>query len=135
MEGLQKIIEFDTWLIVVSNSFNCQELILFDLVHEFSQTTILVGNFLKFLVKKVIFGLFDSALENFLIFNLFWNPILLQIFITILIPLYLGVLCDIDDLWVFVLYSAHIIGESLYDLFQNFSTWNILYVKPFDGFD
>ena len=129
------IVKFDIWLTIVLNSFDCQKLTLFDPVHEFSWIAILVSNFLNFLVEKVAFGLFDSALENFPIFDLLWNPILLQISMTILILPYLGVLCDNDNLWVFVPYSVCIISKILYNLLENFSAWNILYVKPFDSFD
>ena len=52
---------------------------------------------------------------------------------TIIVLPFLGVLSDIDNLWIFKPYFICKVGEWLNDLLENFFVWNILCVEPLDS--
>jgi len=66
-----KIFKFDTRMTVILNGLNCREFSLLDPIHELLWTILLVGNFIDFSIKKVIFHPPNHLFEFFLVFQSF----------------------------------------------------------------
>ena len=104
-----KIFKFNTRTTVILNGLDCREFSLLDLIHELLWTILLVGNFINFSIKKVIFHPPNHLFEFFLVFQLFWLSVHIEVPLTIIIPPGFGVLHDINFLRMFipVRYSSH----------------------------
>ena len=91
MKSLPQIVKFDIWLTIILNSFNSWKLVFSDPIYEFLWPTILISNFLKFQVKKIVFGFLNYTFKLFPIFNLFRLSIILQVSVIIIIPCHIQV--------------------------------------------
>ena len=86
MKSMPEIIDFQTRMAIILDSFNSRKLMFFDLIHEFPWTLFFVGNFLNLKIKKGMFGGLDCVLELLSILNTFECPILLKILAILYIP-------------------------------------------------
>jgi len=82
-------------------------------------------NFLNFDVEKYTFSLLDDTPKDSLIFELFWNSIVLKFSLTFLILLWFRVFCDINNFWVSELNFFYIVSKLLYYSFKIFLAWDV----------
>ena len=134
MKSLPKFINFKTRTIIVLNSFNGWQLLFVDQVYKFLWTVSFVGNFLDFLIKEWTFSSLNHFLKLFPIFQLFWRPISFKVSITASIPPTLGMFGNVDDLWVFGLYSFYSISKRLNRVFKRSNIRNSVYVNCSNSF-
>jgi len=98
-------------LTVVLYSFSSWKTSLFDPVHEFPRTALLIGDLVNFPIEEVLFYLLNHFFEPFSVFKLSKLSIHIQIPVTIVVPLYFGVFGNIYNLGIFVPYSINIISK------------------------
>jgi len=83
---------------IMLNGFNSRKLVFINLIYKFPWTSFFVRDFLNFLVKEGSFGTLNCSSELLPIFNMFGQPIFLEVFAILFIPPTLGVLGNIDNL-------------------------------------
>ena len=74
-----EIIDFQTRMAIILDSFNSRKLMFVNLIHEFSWTLFFVSDFLNLKIKEETFGDLNCILELLPILNTFECPILLKI--------------------------------------------------------
>ena len=114
------------------NGFSSWKFSLFDLAHELSRVTILVGNLFDFSIKEVLFCLLNSLFESLPAFQIFGLSVHVKIPTTIIVPPSFRMLRNIDLPGVFVPYSFDIIGKQMNDIFKSFSALNKVYFETLD---
>ena len=133
MTYLPQVIEFDIWIAIKLNCFDCWKLIFLDLIHEISWSAVSISNFLDFWIEKFVFCPFDCTLEFFPIFQSFGLSILLQTSTAILVPPNFGVFSNIYNFGIFKPDSFCTTSESLDDMFKIIFFMNVVCIKTFDG--
>jgi len=92
-------------------SFGSWKTSIFDPIHEFPRTTLLVGNLVDFSIEKVLFGLLNHSFEPFPVFKLSKLSICIQVPMTIVVPPCFGMPSDVYNLGMFVPYSVNIVSK------------------------
>jgi len=109
---------------IVLNSFSSGELSFLDPVHELSWTTSLVGNFINFTIKEILFHFLDSSSEFLLIIQTSQMLVSIKVSVTIIIPPDFEMPCNVDFLGVLMPYIVD-------DFFKNIDINNRISLEVF----
>ena len=109
---------------IILNSFSSRELSLIDLVHELPWTASLVGNFINFIVKELLFCFLNSSFEFLPIIQTSWMLVCIQVSITVIIPPDFGMSCDVDFLGMFMPYIVDVYSKRVDNFFENININN-----------
>ena len=127
-----KIFKFNTRTTVILNGLDCREFSLLDLIHELLWTILLVGNFINFSIKKVIFHPPNHLFEFLLVFQSFWLSVHIEIPLIIIIPPGFGVLHNVDFLRMFIPYVIDIDSKWVDNFFKCIVIKNEICFKVLD---
>ena len=92
----------------------------------------LFGNFINLSIKEVTFHPLDYPFEFLPVFQSFWLFVHIKVSLTIIVPPGFGVLCDVDILRMFMLYTVNIDSEWVNNFFKYIAIKNEICFEIFD---